>query len=163
MLFRSREEKVRGSIPAKFYRPKMDNFAPKNPIMPNQLQSLSNEDRIRFYREICRATGVSINFIKSALDELQSYLDQKPVEEIPHFVVAPDISLGLQFLTENAYKKWTEGYQKFMMEFFQSMQAELLNPDNERPYALILGILPVKNIYKNPRTNPTEDGGEGED
>lgn len=153
----SREEKVRGSILAKYYRPKMDNFTPKNPIRPDTLQSLSNEDRIRFYREICRAIGVSIHFIKSALDELQAYLDKKSVDEIPEFVVAPDISLSLQFLTENAYKKWVEGYQKFMMEFFQSMQAELLHPDNERPYALILGILPVKNIYNQPRHNLFEN------
>lgn len=158
----SREEKVRGSILAKFYRPKMDNFAPKNPFMPDQLQSLSNEDRIRFYREICRATGVSINFIKSALDELQIYLDQKPVEEIPDFIMAPDIILNLQFLPEKAYNKWFEGYQKFMMEFFQSMQAEILNPDIERPYALILGVLPVKKIYNRQRNNPPEDEGEGE-
>jgi DNA-binding transcriptional ArsR family regulator len=156
-VIESREEKVRGSILAKYYRPKLDNFSPSHAMAPDQLQLLPTSEKIRFYREICQATNVTINFIKSALDELQLYLENKPAEEIPNFVLAPDISLSLNVLSEKAYQKWLEIYQKAMMEFYQTMQPELMNPDTEKPYALMLGILPMKNIYNQSNDAPPEN------
>lgn len=156
----SREEKVRGSILAKFYRPKLENFAPSYALSPERLQAFSDEERLRLYKEICMVTGVTVNFIKSALDELQLYLDTKPKEEIPNYILAPDITLSLNMLSEKAYHKWIEIYQKAMMEFFQTMQAELMNPDIEKPYTIMLGILPAKKMYDRPRETPPE--GENE-
>jgi DNA-binding transcriptional ArsR family regulator len=154
-VIESREEKVHSSKPAKYYRPKLDNFQPKNDLNATSLEKLSYDGRIRLYKEICSATGVSINFMKSTLDDVQKYLENKTPQEIQDYVLAPDIVLGLNLMSEKAYHKWLEVYQKAMLEFYQSMQEELMNPETEKPFALMLGFVPLKKIYGSPDDNPS--------
>lgn len=156
-IYESREEKVRGDKLAKYYRPKWDNFSPKMAITPDLMRKLSNSQLIDLYHEITHSTNATIQFIKSLLDELQRYLETKPNSQIPKYIFTPDISLSMNLFSESLFQKWQDGYRKFVMDFFQQNQAELVNPNVQRPYCLVSGILPIKRILdEKPKNEPSE-------
>jgi DNA-binding transcriptional regulator GbsR (MarR family) len=145
----SREQKIRGSINAKFYQARPQEFAPNLRLTPENLATLSIQQRQMIYVEICRATNSSIHFFKKALDSTQKYLESISLEEIPTYILSPDISLNMSFFTEREYQKYLELYRKFMMEFIgYAQQEEKENPNQIRPHVMIFGLVPLIKIFE---------------
>lgn len=149
LVMEAREEKVRGHIPAKYYRidetviSKMPNFTKE------QIDAMDVKQKINFYQNIRDAVKSTIIFSKNTLDEFLSYLNGlNPQSELIPYFNQMDFALNMSLLSEKQYKRWMELYQEFVLKFMQMInETKESEPMVKRTHLFITAVLPIKRIF----------------
>ena len=154
LIFISRTEQIRGSIPANYYQVNFAFFQNQGQITPEQLEKV-NPNQLKQFQDGIRKTNITVaTIIKQNLDMLISYLqspEMKKSDVFSNIFNLEDSKLFLAFnlLTSGQKQKYLQEFFKFSMKFTQEIQEQgVLNLEEEKPYTLITGLIPIKEILE---------------
>lgn len=153
----SKERKVRGSIPAKYYSIVADALE-KIVLKEIDFSKGINEE---ITRNIMNASKSKLNYSKNileiginfweTLEKLESTSRIREIlENLPTVKLADEIKYGRFnhtrfFLTEHQYRRWLELYFDLAIKFDLEISKEhAKNPNVDRPYYFFAFILPIK-------------------
>ncbi len=149
IVVESREEHVRGNIPAKFYRIDETVIGKIPGFSKEQIDAMDTTQKANFYQDIRDAVKSTIIFSTSALDTFRNYLDGlDPRIELVAYFDHLDFYLNMSLLTENQYKQWMDLYRDFMMKIVQMIQeTQASEAGAEKTYLNLSAMLPVKRFF----------------
>lgn len=149
LVVESREEHVRGNIPAKFYRVDETAIGKAPGFSKEQIDAMNIAQKAAFYQDIRDAVKSTIIFSTSSLDAFSNYLDGlDPRTEIVAYFDQLDFYMNMSLLTENQYKRWMELYRDFIMKIVQMVQeTQASEAGAEKTYLNLSAMLPVKRFF----------------
>lgn len=161
----SREEQVRGSIMAKYYRLDEQSALNIQLISEEELKKISNpKKRLKTLESIINTYKSSISLFRKKMDILDLYTDflEKEVQaredsdkiQLDFQQLISDYNIGFQaqYLSEKQYKKFIEYYQDFYLKIREMIVSNDSKRDQkngkiaERPYFVLTLIMPLKKL-----------------
>ncbi len=149
LVIESREEHVRGNIPAKFYRVDETVIGKIPGFTKEQIDAMDTTQKATFYQDIRDAVKSTIIFSTSALDAFREHLDGlDPRTELVAYFDQMDFHMNMNLLTENQYQRWMELYRDFGMKFMQMIvETQAKEPGAEKTRLNLMAMLPAKRIF----------------
>ncbi len=152
LCFESKEEKVRGSLNAKFYKANRAQLLAMPNLSLEMIRALSDHQRLELFSIIKNILQSTIDISFRMMEYVMQYLNAKKEDEIIKYIEQPDFTFTMNLLTEDQHAKYLELYQKAMMEFVQYV-IETEKDESHRnlphPYLIFKGIVPMHKILEN--------------
>ncbi len=156
LIYESKEEKVRGSLNAKFYKANRSQMLRLPNFSLEMIKSLSDEQKLEFFSIIKFALQSTIDMSFRMMDYVMQYLNAKKQDEIVKYIEEPDFTFTMNFFTEDQHAKYLELYNKAMIEFMQYV----MNTEKDEsyrnlphPYLIFKGIIPMHKIFEKTKQN----------
>ncbi len=149
LVVESKEEHVRGNIPAKYYRIDETAIGKMPRITKKQLDAMDAGQKAVMYQDIRDAVKSTIIFSTSALDAFCNHLDGlDPQSELVPYFDQMDFHLSINLLTETQYKNWMEIFREYMTKFVQMIvETQASEPGAEKTRLSLTAMLPLKRIF----------------
>ena len=150
IIIEAREEKVRGHILAKIYQISLEGLNAMPRYTQEQIGKMSEKDKLKLYENIRKALYPTIQFMENSLHRMFNYLQllrPPPSKELYEVFEHPEFHLNLNFFTEAQFQLFLSEFEKFLLGIVPKiMELEAKEPEAERPYLYLTGLLPIKKI-----------------
>ena len=161
LIYESKEEIVRGNIPAKFYKANPSKLQAVPRITPNHIKDFTDAEKRDLLRQIQGMINSTVSFANSSFENFSAYLQElgNDREKLDRFLRYPDLLLNLNFLSKRQFAKWQDLYRDYMMKFLEMMRETETDDDTTRkPYVYFTSMLPFHKIFDvDLSTDKTED------
>ncbi|MHA1776683.1 MAG: winged helix-turn-helix domain-containing protein [Promethearchaeota archaeon] len=158
-ILESKEKVIKGPIPAKYYKLNFKKFVSIPSLSMDQVQSLSEVERIKIYSQIKQTYYTMITFLSKILVKIQTFLQKLTPENSTNFEEMlnfndPRFFATLNLLTEPQKTLYLRRFQEFSQSFMQEiMEKNMFDPQDPfkdpKPFLLTTLLAPIQSLFKN--------------
>lgn len=150
LVAESKEELVRGNIPAKYYQAIPSNLHEIPRISPNEVEKYSDQQRLNLFYKIQGMISTTTTFANTSINNFIDYLSEieNKKESVDSLLKQPDLLINLNFLSKEQFMQWQPIYRNYMKDFIDMLKrTEISSPNAEKPYVFFTSVLPFHKIF----------------